>query len=191
MPAQSREQTSDASEFTAIPRKAILENIVFRFVDDITLPCDDRRQDIRKVLDEADKKTQGARNDRPSAKFHAQLIHDLERMEAGCYHHVGVDVEVDHPETFGIIIEFKMQVPEDPRESAVGRLQADVHIGIKENFARARRNSFACVDPFLHANIGQIEMEPNRAVKFSIRIAGDVPVQRLGDSVLAELEAAD
>lgn len=93
-------------------------------------------------------------------------------MEARGHDDSRVRIEVNHSQAIRIAVEFEMEVTQHPGKSTLETLQTNVRIGVEEHFTRAEGNLFTGVYPFFCANIGQTEMEPNRAFKPPSRIAG-------------------
>jgi hypothetical protein len=170
---------------------AVFKDVVLQVVDDITLPRNDAGHDIGKVFNEVDNEPQGAGDSQSVAKFHPQLIDDFQRVEAGGHDDIRIDIEMDYPKAIRITVEFKVEITQHSHESAVDAFEANVDIRVEEYFAGAWRNSLAGADPFFRAGVGETEMEPDGTWKPSIRLGGDIPLQRLRESILAELEAAD
>jgi hypothetical protein len=108
--AQSGEQAPHASKFSALTQVAILEDVVLEAVDDITLPRNDAGHDIGKVFNEVDNEPQGAADSQSVAKFHAQLIDDFQRVEAGGDEDIRIEIEMDYPEAIRITVEIKVEI---------------------------------------------------------------------------------
>jgi hypothetical protein len=73
VPALSRQQSAHAPKVAGVPQKAIFENAILRFFDDITLAGDNRGDRIGKILKELDHQAHGSGDD-PSLREAARAI---------------------------------------------------------------------------------------------------------------------